>query len=101
MSTIQKVSSVEREEGGNESSPLESDMAEQGRKARASAVRLEEARAVLAADSGGGTSGAVTGLMPLRCGVRGRQVIKGGPVLTTQPPTVWFAFPNDLQHPEM
>lgn len=89
LTTIRKVSSVEREEGGSESSPLEADMAEQGRKARASAARLEDAGAELAADNGGGTSDALTGLMPLRCGVRGRQVvIQRGAVLTIQPPTV-------------
>lgn len=67
-----KVSSTPASGGGREPSPLETDMAEQGRKARASAARLEEAGAVGVAGGGEGTSGALSGMMPLRCGVRGR-----------------------------
>lgn len=47
-------------------------MAEQGRKARASAARLEEAGAVGVAEAGEGTNEALCGMMPLRCGVSGR-----------------------------
>lgn len=47
-------------------------MAEQGRKARASAARLEEAGAVEGAGGGQGANGALSGIMPLRCGVSGR-----------------------------
>lgn len=53
-------------------------MAEQGRKARESAARLEEAGAIGSLSSSGGNEdglcGALSGMMPLRCGVSGRQV---------------------------
>lgn len=67
-----KVSSVPASGSGRELSPLETDMAEQGRKARASAARLEEAGAVGVPGGGEGTNEALSGMMPLRCRVSGR-----------------------------
>lgn len=52
-------------------------MVEQGRKARESAARLEEAGAIgslTSEDGEEGLCGALSGMMPLRCGVSGRQV---------------------------
>lgn len=86
MPTIGKVSSVERGGDGCESSLLEADMAEQGRKARASEARLEEVGAVSASDNGRGTSSALKGLMPLQCGVSGRQVVFRGRLVSPYNP---------------
>eukprot|EP00752_Nemacystus_decipiens_P004480 g4092.t1 len=52
--------------------PKENDMAEQGRKARASAARLEEAGVQGVAGGGEDTNGVLSGIMPLRCRVSGR-----------------------------
>ncbi|CAM9105839.1 unnamed protein product, partial [Scytosiphon promiscuus] len=73
-----QVSTIVKAEDGNEMSPLETDMAEQGRKARASAARLEgagSAAPLSATASDGRANGSMMkGIMPLRCGVNGRQV---------------------------
>lgn len=63
--------------GASEPSPLETDMAEQGRKARESAARLGEAgvtRSLTSGDDNEEICDALNGMMPLRCGVSGRQV---------------------------
>lgn len=67
-----KVSSIPPSGDGREPSSLETDMAEQGRKARASAARLEEVGATGGARGGEGTHSPLSGMMPLRCGVSGR-----------------------------
>lgn len=69
---------MQKSGGESEPSPLEVDMAEQGRKARESAARLEEAGAIGSSASSAEDEEelycALNGMMPLRCGVSGRQV---------------------------
>ncbi|CAN0346344.1 unnamed protein product [Ectocarpus sp. 6 AP-2014] len=82
-----QVSTVDKA-GDDEPSPLETDMEEQGRKARVAAARLEEVGAItgsaaftsvaLSYDEESGSNSAamvMSGMMPLRCGVNGRQAL--------------------------
>ncbi|CAM9831384.1 unnamed protein product, partial [Ectocarpus sp. 12 AP-2014] len=80
-----QVSTVDKA-GDDEPSSLETDMEEQGRKARVAAARLEEVGAITGSaaftpvapsydEESGSKSAAMVmnGMMPLRCGVSGRQ----------------------------
>lgn len=77
MNVQPKVSTTNMAGGISDPSPLETDMAEQGRKARASAARLERLDSIgplsIAGRDRGTDGGAMNGMMPLRCGVSGRQ----------------------------